>query len=275
VRLGLIGYGALGAEVGASLAALGEVDRLASVLVRPGRDAGGFAAASDVAGLLAAHPDVVLEAAGQGAVAEYGAAVLAAGVALVITSTGALADPTVAARLRDAEQGGGRLLIAPGAIAGLDGLIAARLAGLSSVTYTSLKPPHAWRGTAAEDSVDLDDSADELVIFEGSAREAALAFPKNANVAVSVGLCGVGLDRTRTRLVSSRRVSDPLGVIVAEGAFGTFRFEVFARAAPDNPKSSRLTAHSLLQCARLGFGIPALALLDDGPDIRMETHAVA
>jgi aspartate dehydrogenase len=262
VKLGLIGYGAIGAEIGASLAGLGEADRLGAVLVRDGRNAGPFPAVHDMLGLLSAGPDVVMEAAGHAAVAQHGPAVLAAGADLVITSTGVLADPATLENLRAASRGGGRLLIAPGAVAGLDGLVAARLAGLSTVTYTSLKPPHAWRGTAAEAAVDLDDPVETQTIFEGSAREAALAFPKNANVAVSVGLCGLGLDRTRARLVSSRKVSDPLGVIEAEGDFGTFRFEIFAHAAPSNPKTSRLTAHSLLQCARLGLAIPVFPLLD-------------
>src|SRR5690606_989292 len=179
MQIGLIGYGAIGAEIGAGLQRLGESARLVGVLVRPGRDAGPFTPVHDPAALLARGPHVVIEAAGHGAVAEYGPPILEAGIDLTITSTGALADRAVVARLAAAERGGGRLKIAPGAVAGLDGLLAARLGGLSAVTYTSLKPPHAWRGTAAEQTVDLDDRAEELILFEGSAREAALAFPKN------------------------------------------------------------------------------------------------
>ena len=50
------------------------------------------------------------------------------------------------------ELGGGREADAPasGAVAGIDGLLAARTAGLRSVTYTSLKEAKAWIGTPAQ-----------------------------------------------------------------------------------------------------------------------------
>lgn len=262
----MVGFGAIGREIGDSLLRLGEGDSLVSVLVRPGRETGPFPTAHDPTTLTRSRPDVILECAGHGAVVDYAPALLASGADLVLSSIGALADEAVVRTLRAAARRKDQLRIAPGAVAGLDGLVAARLAGLRTVTYTSFKPPHAWRGTAAEAALDLDHSEDEVVFFEGTAREAALAYPKNANVAVTVGLCGLGLDRTRTRLVSSRKVSDPLGLIEAEGDFGRFTFEIFARAAPSNPKTSLLTAHSLLQCARRGLGLPALELLDDSAD---------
>ncbi|MDP1616327.1 aspartate dehydrogenase [Phenylobacterium sp.] len=260
-RIALIGLGAIGHEIIATAGRLGEADSLCGVLVRPGREAVGAPGVHDVAALLATAPDVVLECAGHGAVSAFGAEILAAGVDLVVSSVGALTDTDLARRLLAAEAaGGGRLLIPAGAVAGLDGLVAASLAGLNAVTYDSYKPPHAWRGTPAEQAIDLNDPADEQVFFEGTAREAAAAYPKNANVSVAVSLAGLGLDRTRVRLISSRKVTDPLGVITAEGDFGRFLFEIFAVAAPDNPKTSALTAHSLLQCARLGIGLPASRL---------------
>lgn len=263
-RIALIGYGAIGEEIAASARRLGEIDRLCAVLVRPGREAGGLPAVHDVPGLLAARPDTVLECAGHGAVAQFGEEVLAGGVDLVVSSVGALTDEALARCLLAAEAaGGGRLLVPAGAVAGLDGLAAARLAGLQEVTYESHKPPHAWKGTPAERLIDLNAPVEEQVFFEGTAREAAAAYPKNANVSVAVSLAGLGLDRTRVRLISSRKVTDPLGVITARGDFGTFVFEIFARAAPSNPKTSALTAHSLLQCARLGIGLPVAAVAPD------------
>jgi aspartate dehydrogenase len=262
-RLALIGYGAIGQEIAQEMARLGEADSLVAVLVRPGRDAGGARIVHDLKGLLDAKPDVVLECAGHQSVRDYGAGVLAAGVDLLVSSVGVLADEAVVAILDAAEAGGGRVLLPAGAIAGLDGLSAARLAGLGAVTYTSHKPPHAWRGTPAEQLIDLDHIENEVVFFEGSARQAALSYPKNANVSIAVSLAGIGLDDTRVRLVSSRKVTDPLGVIEAEGAFGRFLFEIFGKASASNPKTSALTAYSLLQTARLGVALPALRLIKE------------
>lgn len=263
-RLALIGYGAIGQEIVQEIDRLGETASLVAVLVRPGRAAGAAPAVHDLSGLLAAKPDIVLECAGHQSVRDHGAAVLAAGIDLLVSSVGVLADEAMVALLSAGEAaGGGRVLLPAGAIAGLDGLAAARLAGLSAVTYTSHKPPHAWRGTPAEQLIDLDHTEDEVVFFEGSARAAALAYPKNANVSVAVSLAGIGLDDTKVRLVSSRKVTDPLGVIEAEGAFGRFLFEIFGKASASNPKTSALTAYSLLQTARLGMALPALRLIED------------
>ena len=255
----MIGFGAIGEEIAGVLERLGEGDRLVATLVRPGRDAP--AAVHDMAALIAARPAVVIECAGHQAVRDYVPALLEAGIDCIVSSIGVLADAEFADLLRKAERrGSGRLLLPAGAIAGLDGLVAAALAGIDTVTYTSYKPPHAWRGTPAEAAIDLDDPAEEQLFFEGTARAAAAAYPKNANVSVAVGLAGIGIDRTRVRLVSSRAVGDPLGVIEAEGAFGRFRFEILALASPANPKTSALTGYSLLQCARLGGAWPVFDL---------------
>lgn len=258
-RLALIGYGAIGAEIESCLRSLGEADRLVAVLVRSGRTAP--AAVHDVDALIAARPDVVIECAGHEAALAYCRPLLLAGIDVLLSSIGIFSDDGVLADLAQAEaEGGGRLLLGAGAVAGLDGLAAAALAGVDTVTYLSYKPPHAWRGTLAEQAIDLSHETEEMVFFEGSARQAARDYPKNANVAIAVALCALGPDRTQVKLVSSRAVANPLGVIEAEGAFGRFRFEILARAAPSNPKTSALTAYSLLQCVRLDAGLPVLLL---------------
>jgi aspartate dehydrogenase len=136
-------------------------------------------------------PDLVLECASQQAVAQYGEAVLARGWHLAVISTGALADSELEQRLR---QAGGRLTLLAGAVAGIDGLAAAKEGGLERVTYQSRKSPASWRGSYAEQLIDLNAVNEAQIFFEGSAREAARLFPANANVAATVALGGIGLD---------------------------------------------------------------------------------
>jgi aspartate dehydrogenase len=268
-RLAVIGFGAITQEILRALLARGEVGRLESVLVRP--DAlrrsqhlanGRFVVTDSAATFFKAGADLVIEAAGQGAVAELGPQALAAGIDLVVASTGALADPLLARKLRSSASASAEVWIAPGAVAGIDGLFAARSAGLSWVRYTSLKPPQAWIGTPAESLIDADAGETLQVFFEGSARDAALRFPQNANVAATIGLAGLGLDRTEVRLGVEPRLDGPLGIIDARGEFGTFHFEINARATAANPKTSMLTGHSLVAAALGGTRLPVLALLD-------------
>jgi aspartate dehydrogenase len=241
-RFALIGFGAIAEEMVRVLEESGGHEALRGILVRRARPgATRFAVVETLEALLALGPEVVVECAGHEAMRQYAPAILARGVDLVCSSVGVLADAAFVSQLpRDT----GRLLVPSGAVAGLDGLLAARTAGLRRVTYTSVKPPHAWTGTPGEGKTGL--------FFEGSAREAARLYPKNANVGAAVAAAGLGLERTVVRLVSDPQASGPLGVIEAQGEFGTLRFEILAYASPRNPKTSLLTAHSLLAAVRDG-----------------------
>ena len=117
-----------------------------------------------------------------------------------------------------------------------------------------------------------------MVFFTGSAREAALHYPQNANVGAAVSIAGLGLDETRVRLISSRKVDDPLGVIEAAGAFGEFRFECLAKASPSNPKTSAITADSLLAMRAIGgrdTGVPGVGRPSIRPFDKLRTGYLA
>jgi aspartate dehydrogenase len=267
-RIAAIGYGAITEEMVRSLDMRGQLDTLACVLVRPGRRTereqkaqGRFRIVDALSDLLACKPQIVIEAAGHRAVAEFGAPILERGCDLLLASVGALADGALAKRLAEAASGGTELWIASGAVAGLDGLLAARSAGLDSVIYTSLKGPDAWKGTPAQDLLGDKARTERVIFFSGSARQAALQYPQNANVGATIALASLGLDRTRVELGSDPDVSGPLGIIEADGAFGHFRFEILALASPTNPKTSALTGHSLVAAVCDGMCFPALDTL--------------
>lgn len=206
--------------------------------------------------LIRLTPNVVVECAGQGAVAEYGERVLRAGIDLMVISTGALADDALReALLGAAKLVGSHVIIPSGAVAGIDGLNALRIGGLDSVRYSSTKPPLAWKGTPAEDAFDLEAITGPTVLFEGPAREAARLYPKNANLAATVALAGLGMERTRIRLVADPAVAPTnVGRIEAKGAFGSLDVECRGMPAPENPKTSATTALSVAHAILRGTG---------------------
>lgn len=257
-RIALIGFGAIGQVVASEV-------EVAGVLVRERyvestrRALPGVAVVASVEDLLETGPDLVVECAGQPAVREYGEAVLAGGTDLMVISTGAFGDQGFLDRMCGAARGAGRRILLPaGATAGLDGLLALREGGLDSVRYTSSKPPHAWLGTPAEQAFWLDALSEPTVIHSGPAHEAARLYPKNANLAVTIALAGLGLERTQVDLVADPRLTGNVGRIEASGRLGTLTVEMAGRAAPDNPKTSLVTAYSIVHALRSGRAVMAL-----------------
>ena len=256
-KIVLIGYGAIGRTVVAQLEAEGGAT-VAAVLVRARRVEAArqalpasIAVITSIAEARALEPDLVVECAGQGAVVEYGEAVLAAGIDLMVIAIGALADAELRARLAAAAAvTGAQILLPAGAIAGIDGLGALKLGGLTRVRYTSTKPPNAWLGTPAEAAFDLAALDEPTVIFTGPADEAARLYPKNANVAATVALAGAGFEGTEVRLVADPTRDHNAGRIEAEGRFGRMDIEMRGQPTPENPKTSAVTALSLLRAIR-------------------------
>lgn len=201
-----------------------------------------------LADLLAFKPDIVVECAGHSAVKAYAAPVLAAGIDFVIVSTGSLADAALWNAVSTAAQNStAKVKLVAGALPGVDALSAAKLAGLTKVTLRSSKPPKAWKGTPAEQTHNLDAITERTVIFSGNAREAALTFPKNANVAATAALAGVGFENTTIELVADPAVTQNRHHLEAEGAFGNMSLAINANPSPENPKTSHIAALSIMR----------------------------
>lgn len=252
----ILGYGAIASYVASTLASDQRV-QLTHVICRPGREAAARQAMGVRCALvntvqeLTEPVDLVLECAGHEGLAEHGPAILTRGFNLLAVSTGALADDGLADKLEQAaSQGGGQLEIASGAIGAIDAIAAAAVGGLESVICRGRKPAAGWRGSPAEQLIDLDNLTEPVCFFRGTARQAAMSYPKNANVTATVALAGVGLDNTQVELIADPTVTENIHEIEADGVFGRLFFSIAGKALPTNPKSSALTAMSLVAHVR-------------------------
>jgi aspartate dehydrogenase len=262
LRLAFVGWGAIATRTAELLSERQAPVDIVAVAVRdaakprPGLPAGAhlISAPDELAGL---DLDMVIEAAGRASVPVWGEAALRHARRLAVSSTSAFCNEALLGRLVEVARGNGsQLVIPPGALGGMDALAAASAVRIDAVVHSIVKPPRAWRGTAAETLLDLDMLTKPKIFFAGTAREAADAFPQNANVAVISALAGIGLDRTRVELVADPAASRNAHRIAASGAFG--RMEMLFENEPlkTNPKSSELTALNLVrlvenQCAPL------------------------
>lgn len=246
----LIGFGAIGRTLFTRMAGHPGV-RITHIVVPQSHQAEAQAFAGNAVQVCCAVPaqaSLVVECAGHAAITDHVLPALSAGIECAVLSVGALSEPGLPEQLADAAaRGGTQVHLLSGAIGGVDAVAAARIAGLDSVTYTGRKPPAGWRGTPAEQVTDLDRITAPTVILEGTAREAATLYPKNANVAATVSLAGLGLDATRVRLIADPTVTDNIHEIDVRGAFGEMQITMRGKPLPDNPKTSALTVLSALR----------------------------
>ena len=255
-RIAIIGYGAIGRALAQGLCEAG-VYEVAVLLAResPTRRhvAPPVRTLDDTAELAAFGPALVVEAAGATAVREHGAACLALGVPLLLSSVGALHDDALRAELvAAAEAAATRLYLPSGALAGLDYVRAARGARDGRIRYESRKPPTAWADELAHlGAPALPDAP--LTLFDGDARGAAARYPANLNVAATLALAGKGFAETSVAVVVDPDAPGNTHRVTVETEYGTLDVTVRNRPSPGNPKTSAIVARSLLAAVEQHF----------------------
>jgi aspartate dehydrogenase len=263
----LLGWGAIGRAVGAALAD-GDVAGARLVAVADRRGAADCPAPLVDPERLGDGADVVVEAAGQEALTAHGERYLRSGCRLLVVSVGALVDRDLFERLQGA--GADRLYLTTGAIGGLDLLRAARRAGpIDELTLTTTKRPsslvqdwmdddllarlRAASGTGRPPPADGASPSAEIVVFDGPAAEAVRRFPQSVNVAATLALTSGSWDLVRVRVVADPTIGHNRHEIAIAGAAGRYRFTIENHPSPDNPKTSGIVPHAVLQ------GLAALA----------------
>ncbi len=251
----LLGFGAIGQSIFEALQAREDL-QISHIVVRPERVKDveekiktlNPQHAVVVCSVVPLETTLVLECAAHGALREHVMPALQRGQSCAILSIGALSEHGLLEDLEAASRRGqAQLHLLSGAIGGVDALAAAKLAGLSAVRYTSRKPPLGWKGTPAEALVDLAHLSQATVLLEDTARQAARLYPKNANVAATLSLAGLGLDATQVCLMADPQVSENIHEIEAYGAFGEMHITMKGRPLASNPKTSALTVLSALR----------------------------
>jgi aspartate dehydrogenase len=196
--------------------------------------------------------DIVIECASKGAVKEYGKVIIESKKDLIVLSVGAFSDIKFLSELQNLSNlNNTRILVPTGAIAGLDSIRSVKKY-LESLSITTTKHPKSFAGAPffKNSKIKLDEISNETVLFKGNAITAIDYFPANVNVAVSIALAGIGLEKTRVKIIADPMISVNKHEIQAKGSFGEIHIVVQNVPSPTNPKTSYLASLSAIECLR-------------------------
>jgi len=245
LAVGIAGLGNIGTEVARWLAA--SAPRSLELALVAGRDPGtiaarlsslGIAAKATTLDALAGDCDVIVDCLAPEASAGLLETCIDSGKAIVEINVGVLLlQPQWLERARRA---GTRLLVPSGAVAGVDALRAAAMGRIDAVRIRSSKPPAG---------LDADDARQARRVFAGTAREAVQAWPRNMNIAATLGLAGIGGERTEVEIWSDPALERNVHEVEIDSDSTRLRIRIENRPSASNPRSSAITAHSI--CAAL------------------------
>lgn len=146
---------------------------------------------------------------------------------------------------------GGQIVVPTGALIGLDAVTAAAQGEIKSVKMVTRKPVAGLLGAPflSENNIRIEDIKEPVRIFSGTPREAAVGFPANLNVAVALGLAGIGVDNTTLDIWADPTLDRNTHSVEVISDSATFSMMI-ASIPSENPKTGRITALSVLAYLR-------------------------
>ena len=252
LRVAIGGFGAIGKVVAERLDRGIEGLALTAVSARDGARAeaamAGFARSVPVLPLakLGEVAEIVVECAPAAVLRELAEPALTHGRIVLVLSCGALLDHFDLVEL--ARRHGGRIIVPSGALLGLDAVAAAAEGGISRVHMITRKPPRGLAGAPylEANAISVSGLSEPKRVFTGTAREAARGFPANVNVAAALALAGIGPDRTTIEIWADPSLTRNVHRIEVEANAARFTMQIENVPSPENPRTGRLTALSVV-----------------------------
>ena len=199
---------------------------------------------------LADASDIIVECVPKEAFRDIAEPALRAGrLFITVSGAGILANPDIVdlAKVHKA-----RIVLATGALLGLDAVRAAAEGVVHEVRMVTRKPPNALKGAPhlVANNISVDGLNEQKKVFEGTAREGAEGFPANVNVAAALGLAGIGADETRLEIWADPVLTRNTHTIRVDADSARFEMTSENVQSEENPGTGKITALSVIACLR-------------------------
>ncbi len=151
-----------------------------------------------------------------------------------------------------AKETGARIIVPTGALVGFDAVRAAAMGNVKSVTMVTRKPPKALKKApfVVEHDIDLDGLSEAKMLYQGNAADAAAKFPANVNVAVALGLAGIGPENTQYEVWADPGVTRNTHTIKVDADAASFEMTIAVVPTDENPATGKLVALSVMETLR-------------------------
>lgn len=252
LKVGIAGFGTIGKVVGLALdKGMPGLELVAIVSGNPDKAKAAMAELSQPVPVVSAKEladmaDVIVECAPTAAFMDIAESALCQGRTLVTVSGAAILQHPEVVEL--ASRHGAQILLATGALLGLDAVRAAAKGTIHSVTMVTRKPPTSLTKAKfiVENNIQLLGLEEPLRVFKGSAREGAEKFPSNVNVAASLGLAGLGAEQTQLEIWADPGKTRNTHTIKVDADSASFEMTIENVPTVENPGTGRITALSVL-----------------------------